>query len=193
VVGEGSFDFRLYLDVNGIFGDMVKVEGSATGKTSLQLTGDGVKATNVSGALLTVYTWGDTVDENTYTVANDLDEVLIAGTPGDDIEGLELVAVVEPESEPPTLTLSQTSLPLDYKASATLTANESVTWKSDNKAVTVDDSGKVISVRSFIKTPKASITATSIDGERTATCEVTVKPTWQQWLMIILLFGWIWM
>jgi uncharacterized protein YjdB len=57
----------------------------------------------------------------------------------------------------------------------------------------VDKNGKVTSLRSFIKTQKAAIYATSLDGERTAICRVTVRPTWAQWMQIIFLFGWIWM
>ena len=38
----------------------------------------------------------------------------------------------------------------------------------------------------------ATITATSEDGGKTASCTVTVKLAWWQWLIKIMLFGWIW-
>ncbi|MDR3314595.1 MAG: Ig-like domain-containing protein [Oscillospiraceae bacterium] len=90
-------------------------------------------------------------------------------------------------------TLSESSLTLDYKGEATLTTSAKADkWESDNESlVTVDQNGKVQSVHSFTKTGSATITATAADG-RTATCKVEVKPNWWQWILIIVLFGWIW-
>ena len=51
--------------------------------------------------------------------------------------------------------------------------NQKVTWKSSNAAVaTVDAAGKVTAV----KAGEATITVTTEDGGKTATCKVTVKP-----------------
>lgn len=59
---------------------------------------------------------------------------------------------------------------------------------SDEKVVTVDDKGVLTSVgRGF-----ATITATTSDGTRSDTCEVEVFYAWWQWLIAVLLFGWIW-
>ena len=77
------------------------------------------------------------------------------------------------------VTLDQTELDLFTGASATLTAtvkpsdatDKTVTWSSDNEAVaTVDENGKVTAVGEG----EATITVTTTDGSKTATCQVTV-------------------
>ena len=77
--------------------------------------------------------------------------------------------------------LGKTSLTLDVNESETLTAtitpdnasNKNVTWESSNTNVaTVDNTGKVTAVSEGT----ATITVTTADGGKTATCEVTVKP-----------------
>ena len=79
------------------------------------------------------------------------------------------------------VTLNKTALTLNIGASETLTAtvapadatNKKVTWKSSDAAVaTVDTNGKVTAV----KAGEATITVTTEDGGKTATCKVTVKP-----------------
>ena len=78
------------------------------------------------------------------------------------------------------VTLNKATLTLIEGASETLTAtvapadatNQKVTWKSSNAAVaTVDATGKVTAV----KAGEATITVTTEDGAKTATCKVTVK------------------
>ena len=78
------------------------------------------------------------------------------------------------------VTLDKTELNLDEGDSATLAAtvspedasNKNVTWtSSDEKVATVDATGKVTAV----KAGTATITVTTEDGEKTATCAVTVK------------------
>ena len=75
--------------------------------------------------------------------------------------------------------LSPTTLTLDVGGTATLTAtitpnnatNPNVTWSSDNQNVaTVDQNGEVTAVSAGT----ATITVTTADGGKTATCEVTV-------------------
>ena len=70
-----------------------------------------------------------------------------------------------------------------------LTANDAVTWKSSNDAVVKVDpeNGSLYAVGRGT----ATVTATTEDG-RTASCTVTVQYTWWQWIIRILLFGWIW-
>ena len=89
-----------------------------------------------------------------------------------------------PEPIPPTVavtgvTLDKTSISLLVGDSETLTAtvtptdaeNQKLTWSSDKPAVaTVDDNGKVTAV----KAGEATITVTTEDGGKTATCKVTV-------------------
>ena len=79
------------------------------------------------------------------------------------------------------VTLNKAALSLIAGASETLTAtvapadatNKKVTWKSSDAAVaTVDTNGKVTAV----KAGEATITVTTEDGGKTATCKVTVKP-----------------
>ena len=79
------------------------------------------------------------------------------------------------------VTLNKTALTLNIGASETLSAtvapadatNKKVTWKSSDAAVaTVDTNGKVTAV----KAGEATITVTTEDGGKTATCKVTVKP-----------------
>lgn len=77
--------------------------------------------------------------------------------------------------------LNKTATSIFVGDSETLTAtitpenatNQKVTWKSSNAAVaTVDAAGKVTAV----KAGEATITVTTEDGGKTATCKVTVKP-----------------
>ena len=91
----------------------------------------------------------------------------------------------DPEPTPPAVTvtgvsLNKTTLTLNIGASETLTAtvapvdaaNKKVTWMSGNEAVaTVDANGKVTGV----KAGEATITVTTEDGGKTASCKVTVK------------------
>ena len=93
----------------------------------------------------------------------------------------------EPEPTPPAVTvtgvtLNKTELTLETGDSETLTAtvapsdatNKNVTWKSSNTAVaTVDDNGKVTGVAAG----EATITVTTEDGGKTATCKVSVLPS----------------
>ena len=79
------------------------------------------------------------------------------------------------------ISLDKTSVTLNATDTYTLIAtvdpidasNKSVTWSSSDAAIaTVDENGVVIS----IKTGTATITATTVDGNFTATCQVIVKP-----------------
>ena len=90
-----------------------------------------------------------------------------------------------PEPTPPAVsvtgvTLNKTGITLEVDGSETLTAtvapdnatNKKVTWKSDKPEIaTVDASGKITGV----KEGEATITVTTEDGGKTATCKVTVE------------------
>lgn len=67
--------------------------------------------------------------------------------------------------------------------------NKSVTWSSSDPSVASVDSEGNVTAHARGST---AITATSVDGGKTSTCMVTVSYTWWQWLIKILLFGWIW-
>ena len=78
------------------------------------------------------------------------------------------------------VSLDKTSITITVGSTETLTAtiepedadNQNITWASDNPEVaTVNEKGKVTG----IKAGKAVITVITEDGEKTATCKVTVK------------------
>ena len=89
---------------------------------------------------------------------------------------------------------------LNYKKSTTITpsitadegAKYTVKYSSSNtKVATVDENGKVYAA----KKGGATITCTVTDSNGNTvsdTCKVTVKYSFGQWLIKILLFGWIW-
>ena len=78
---------------------------------------------------------------------------------------------------------------------ATLTASEEgVKYTIDakgSKILKIDENGNIKFVRLSLFTRTAVITATSEDGARTATCQVTVKLKWWQYL-VWLIFGCLW-
>ncbi len=71
-------------------------------------------------------------------------------------------------------------------------AEYTLTYKSSNENVaTVDKDGKVTAHKRG--EAKITVTATDANGNtQEAVCTVTVKYTFVQWLIVILLFGWIW-
>lgn len=97
------------------------------------------------------------------------------------------------------LTVSVGDVKLDYKASKTLapeitnTGKESykVSYSSDSPNVTVDENGKIYGA----KTGSANITVTVTDtagNTDSDICKVEVSYNWWQWIIVIVLFGWIW-
>ena len=100
------------------------------------------------------------------------------------------------ETTPSILTITNApSAPLQYKSSVTLAASEAVTWSSASEMVSVNPTtGKVesVSIFGFAKSGEAKIIATSLDGQRTASATIQIQPAWWQWIIIIVLFGWIW-
>ncbi len=92
--------------------------------------------------------------------------------------------------------LNQTHLSLHYKGTAQLAAtlkpdnaaNAPVTFTSSDETVaTVDENGNVAATGRG----EAVITCAA-EGGATATCGVDVGYSFGQWLIVILLFGWIW-
>lgn len=76
-------------------------------------------------------------------------------------------------------------------------ASYTVTYSSSNPSVaTVDNNGKVTSVKqSGLNRGSATITVKVTDSNGntvTDTCKVTVNFVWWQWIVKIVLFGWIW-
>ncbi len=83
-----------------------------------------------------------------------------------------------------------------YKISSEITAESgaeyTAEWQSSNpKVAAVDKNGKVTALKKG--TAKITCTVTDSNGNTVSdTCDVTVKYSFGQWLIKILLFGWIW-
>ena len=107
-------------------------------------------------------------------------------------------AIVEQPAKVKSVSVSD--IKLNYKKSATIKptikadegAKYTVKYSSSNtKVATVDENGKVYAA----KKGSATITCTVTDSNGNTvqdTCKVTVKYSFGQWLIKILLFGWIW-
>ena len=107
-------------------------------------------------------------------------------------------AIVEQSANVKSVSVSD--IKLNYKKSATIKptikadegAKYTVKYSSSNtKVATVDENGKVYAA----KKGSATITCTVTDSNGNTvqdTCKVTVKYSFGQWLIKILLFGWIW-
>ena len=123
-----------------------------------------------------------TVDANGKVTAVKVGEATITVTTEDGGKTATCKVTVSETSVAVTgVTLNKATLSLIAGASETLTAtvapadatNKKVTWKSSDAAVaSVDANGKVTGV----KAGEATITVTTEDGGKTATCKVTVKP-----------------
>lgn len=107
-------------------------------------------------------------------------------------------AVVTPTDKVTSVSVDDTSL--IYKGSATITptvnmtgnVNYTVSYVSSNPSVAqVDENGNIYAA----KTGSATITVTVTDeygNKVTDTCDVNVQYTWWQWIIVIVLFGWLW-
>jgi len=95
------------------------------------------------------------------------------------------------------LTLTPTSLEMYYLSAEILVyeiaplvaSDHGVVWSSsDEDVVVVDEVGTVYTTGRGT----ATITCAAADGNTSAQCQIEVKYTFKQWLIVILLFGWIW-
>lgn len=78
---------------------------------------------------------------------------------------------------------------IQYRQSVLLSASEPVNWTSeDENIVSVSPSGDVTTIRRG----STLIYADSVEGGKTAQCSVEVYYTWWQWLIFLLLGGWLW-
>lgn len=125
---------------------------------------------------------------STYTISNTTTDMsgyqyrcVVTGSGGVSVisQTATLTVQAKPASVPVTgVTLDKTTLELFTGDSATLTAtvqpddatNKNVTWQSDNANVATVQNGTVNAVGAG----EATITVTTEDGEKTATCKVTV-------------------
>jgi uncharacterized protein YjdB len=98
---------------------------------------------------------------------------------------------IQSSNQAPTI-VGNSNISLVYVGTAQLSVTgENITWSGGNKYVSVDQNGKITSLKNFIKTGTAQITATNSAGS--VTFNVKVAPTSLQWFLCIVLFGWIWM
>ncbi|MCR3761666.1 leucine-rich repeat domain-containing protein [Clostridium felsineum] len=107
-----------------------------------------------------------------------------AGTDG---QGLRVEAIrirLVKQVHPDSISLNKSTDTLDTEDSDVLTANftpdsttnKDIFWtSSDPNIVSVDDSGKITAVADGTGTASATITATSMDGQKKSTCLVTVN------------------
>ena len=98
--------------------------------------------------------------------------------------------------------VSISDISLNYKQSTTLKptikADNGTKYKveystSNAKVATVDQNGKVTATKRGSGTATITCTVTDSNGNVVKdTCKVSVSLTWWQWIIIIVLFGWIW-
>jgi len=174
-------------------GTTVPVTGVSLDKASITLTtgkSDTLTASvTPADATNKAVTWASdntavaTVDQNGKVTAVSAGTATITVTTVDGNKTATCSVTVEDEVVivPVTgVSLDKTSITLTTGKSDTLTAtvtpadatNKAVTWASDNTAVaTVDQNGKVTAVSAGT----ATITVTTVDGNKTAACSVTVE------------------
>ncbi len=92
-----------------------------------------------------------------------------------------------PQLPADAVVVDKATIALNYKASATITANKDVTWTTSNPLVAVVDSNGNVYGNGV---GTAVITATN--GSNSATCVVKVSYAWWQWLINTFLLGFIW-
>lgn len=109
--------------------------------------------------------------------------------------------VLSPSNDGKEGILAQHNLTLQYRSSASLSARifegETVKWESyDTNVVSVDNSGVVTSEKRMGISPGyATVVLEVIDPSGyiySDYCEITIEYTWWQWLIKIVLFGWLW-
>jgi uncharacterized protein YjdB len=169
----------------------IPVTGVKLDKTSLTLTAGDTAALTATvapeNATNKTVTWKSSdskvasVDTNGKVTAVAAGTATITVTTADGGKTATCTVTVKAATVPVTgVKLDKTSLTLTAGDTATLTAtvapenatNKTVTWKSsDSKVASVDTNGKVTAVAAGT----ATITVTTADGGKTATCTVTVK------------------
>lgn len=210
VNGE-NVDGQVYLSLNNDVCDMISVEGSAEKQMTLTYKDDGVLVGGMDAGENTLTVFSNTVDIEEIPFGTEKDTVFVTGAKNGETGEVELlvsekdngkyeqsIMATESELKPgiddpqnqdqPALNVA--SLNLQYKATGKLTETTgcSVTWtSSDANIVAVDQNGNLTAKRKGT----ATITATAANGN-SASCKVTVNYAWWQWLIKILLFGWIW-
>ena len=207
-IGYGAFCGCTNLADILIPNSVTEIEGDAFGgcKNIMSITipdgvteiKDGTFSSCESLKILTIGSGVKKIERSAFFWAYGITDLIYNGTKAqwyaieierDGNEGLFLTSTNRIYTEEP-LTLSDTTLQLRYKDySKALSASVPVTWTSSDESVcTVDQYGNLFPIGNGTVT----ITAHSVYGEKTATCEVKVKYSFWQWLIRIFLLGFIW-
>lgn len=110
------------------------------------------------------------------------------------VNGTSVTSSVKIQSIFGALEINEEAVALNYKAKTKLTLTtklsaKDIVWESSNtKVATVDANGNVYAAG----TGSAVITAKNAKGTVSDTCKVTVSYAWWQWIIVIVLFGWLW-
>ncbi len=89
---------------------------------------------------------------------------------------------------PPEIVIPKNFTILNPRHSGKITAEDAISYESSNKSVaTIDNNGNILAKRPGTTV----ITATTPYGKSSIT--VTVKYSFWQWLLVIFVFGWIWL
>lgn len=194
---------------------------SRTDKATVIVVGDfgsGIKARKVEFKTGYTVTWnidGKTVTE-IYAAGDKLTPPAVPSKSGYTFKGwdksvpstmpandLTFTSVYEKNVEKKNVkSVSIDDISLNYKKSTTLKptikADEGAKYKveystSNAKVATVDQNGKVTATKRGSGTATITCTVTDSNGNVVKdTCKVSVSLTWWQWIIIIVLFGWIW-
>lgn len=195
--GENA-DFEISLSVKNDYADMIQLQGCAENDVMLSNTDSGVTVSGVSGEYdLTVYY--DTVKEENISFSTEYNDILIIGD-NSDKNVVDILASQKNDGIYDTSILNGTEISFDaeyiimsYKEKRKINLNvpvgKNVKYSSSNpSAVTVDADGNITAVRKGSAVITATIEGTDISAE----CVVRVEYTFWQWLIYVLLFGWIW-
>lgn len=172
-------DYSFNVSVNRNNTEVVNFSGKSTDETVVKINDDNSVSINSDSEMKNLTVKELSVDDTKYIVE---DEDVSEFTVYDNCLNVDVSDAV-----------------INYKSSATLSpvitaddgAEYTVTYSSDSKNVTVDENGKIYGA----KKGSANITVTVTDTNGnvvTGTCKVTVEYAWWQWLIKIVLFGWIW-
>ncbi|WP_455638209.1 Ig-like domain-containing protein [Parabacteroides sp.] len=169
VTGEENGTVSMTLDGNPVNAGATVTKGQELKVKATANTGYETTSVQIDGSSRTEYTVGEAGNVEVKVTFTKKSESSDPGTDDPD-----------PTVDVKSVSLDKSELTLAIKGTYTLKAtvapsnatNKNVTWKSSNdKIATVDKDGKVTAVAAG----KATITVTTEDGSKTATCAVTVN------------------